>query len=138
MNDQRLLERIRYLARHPDARDGFDQSRLIESIMSYLRQILNSKQGNALTVPDFGVPDFTNMSSHDGIDSVTEIERSITETIANYEPRLAKVKVTNVTAGPQATSVQFKVEAAILAEGKTIPVVFETILNPNGRIEISG
>ena len=105
--------------------------------MSYLRQIMNSKQGNALTAPDFGVPDFTNMSTHEGNDSVMEIERAITETITNYEPRLTRVKVTNATEGAQATLVQFKIEASVIADGKTIPVVFETILTPNGRIEIN-
>lgn len=137
MNEQRLLERIRLMELDPDRRDVADPVQVVNSILDHLRMILNTRQGSAQIAPDFGVPDFTAMVSAVGIiDSVREIEASLTEVILKYEPRLDDIKLDFNPRDDSPLSLQFKLQAKLTLEDRDMPVVFETVLDPDGRITI--
>ncbi len=136
MNEQRLLERIRLMEEDPDRRDTVEAGQVIKSILSYLRMILNTRQGNAQIAPDFGVPDFTSMIGATGLDAVRDIEASMTEVILKFEPRLENVNITFIPDEDMPLSLQFKLHAKLALEGQEMPVVFETVLDPDGRINV--
>ncbi|WP_027722041.1 type VI secretion system baseplate subunit TssE [Maridesulfovibrio zosterae] len=136
MNEQRLLERIRFMEQDPDRRDVAEPGQVVKSILNYLRMILNTRQGNAQIAPDFGVPDFTSMIGATGLDAVRDIEESMTEVILKYEPRLENVKIEFIPDEDMPLSLQFKLQAKLALEGHDMPVVFETVLDPDGRINI--
>jgi type VI secretion system protein len=130
------LEQIRYIEDHPDKRGLSDPARVVASILAHLRKILNTRQGSALIAEDYGVPDFTDLASNFGLDAIPDIERSINQTILKYEPRLSNVKVAYVPQASDVLSVPFKLEAEIRLEDRVVPVVFETVLEADGRINI--
>jgi len=120
----------------PDRRDVADPVQVVNSILGHLRMILNTRQGNAQIAPDFGVPDFTSMVGATGLDAVRDIEASMTEVIMKYEPRLEGIKIEFVPEEDMPLSLQFKLQAKISLEDREMPVVFETVLDPDGRIMI--
>ncbi|CCO24155.1 type VI secretion system baseplate subunit TssE [Maridesulfovibrio hydrothermalis] len=136
MNEQRLLERIRYMEQEPDSRDTAEPGQVVKSILDYLRMILNTRQGNAQIAPDFGVPDFTSMIGSTGLDAVRDIEESMTEVILKYEPRLENVKIEFIPEEDMPLSLQFKLQAKLALDDQEVPVVFETVLDPDGRIMV--
>lgn len=139
LNEQRLLERIRSIENKTDSHDSMDTSQVIASVVGYLRHILNTRQGNAQIAPDFGVPDFTNMIGASGLDGIQSIQDAITAVIIKYEPRLASVHVEFAPEEVSPLSMQFKLYAKLRInriDNREIPVVFETVLDPNGRIKV--
>lgn len=136
MSEQRLLERIRLMELDPDSREVADPTQVVNSILRYLRLILNTRQGSVEIAPDFGVPDFTAMVGSSGLDSVRDIESSINEVILKYEPRLQHVKIEFIPQEDSPLALQFKLQAQLMLEHRGMPVVFETILDPDGRITV--
>jgi len=120
----------------PDRREVTEPVQIVNSVLGHLRMILNTRQGSAQIAPDYGVPDFTAMVGTSGLDSVRDIEASMTEVILKYEPRLQSVKVEFSPQEDSLLSLQFKLEARLSVEDREMPVVFETILDPDGRISV--
>lgn len=136
MNEQRLLERIRQMEQNPDYRDVAEPVQVVNSILGYLRMILNTRQGSVEIAPDFGVPDFTAMFGASGLDSVRDIEASLTEVILKFEPRLQNVKLEFIPQEDAPLALQFKLQARLSLESREMPVVFETVIDPDGRITV--
>jgi type VI secretion system protein len=136
MHEERLLERIRDIERNPDRRGAVDSTSTVQSVMAHLRRILNTRQGTALIAEDFGVPDFTNLGSTFGQDTIPDIQKAITEVIRKYEPRLHRVDVTYQPQAGDELGVFFKLEGSIDTESKSIPVVFETVIDPDGKVRL--
>ena len=136
MHEERLLERIRDIERNPDRRGAVDSASTVQSVMNHLRQILNTRQGTALIAADYGVPDFTNLGSTFGQDTIPDIQQAITEVIIKFEPRLKKVAVVYTPQIGDVLGVTFKLEGSIETEARNIPVVFETVIDPDGKIRV--
>ena len=62
----------------------------LDSIIEHLRGLLNTRQGEAPAVPDFGVVDFTDLV-HNFPEAIQTLQRCIRTTILQYEPRLKNV-----------------------------------------------
>lgn len=107
----------------------------VESIVDHLRSLLNSKIGNAATVPDYGIVDFTDIV-HDLPASIIRLQDSIRTTILTYEPRLKNVTVRFVP-GSDPLRLNFEI-AARLDDDKRRIVRFETNLTAGGRVTVSG
>ncbi len=120
----------------PDRRESADSARLIDSVIGYLRNILNTRQGNAQIAPDFGVPDFTAMVGASGLDAIRSIQKSMTDVIMKYEPRLDSVHLEFTPEDDSPLSMQFRMNAMLKLDGEDIPVIFETVLEPDGRINV--
>jgi type VI secretion system protein len=136
MRERRLLERLRAIEQDPNWRGESDPKGAVRSVLDHLGKILNTRQDSAPISPDLGVPDFTALASSFGTDSVPEIEEAITRVIRKYEPRLANIQVSFDARPDRAFSIAFKLTASIAVEGRQAPVVFETVLNPDGRISV--
>ncbi len=136
MREKRLLERLRAVELDPDWRGGSDPAAAIQSVLGHVVKILNTRQGSTPIAPDFGVPDFTSIASTFGAESVAQIEEAIVRVIQKFEPRLTAVRVSFEPQEDRAFALAFKLQAQLAAEGQATPVVFETILNPDGRIVV--
>lgn len=133
----RLLERLMTAQKQGPQPKENDLSAYVASIGSYLDRILNTKQGNSLCNPDLGMPDITNFAQYGGAE-VEALETSMSETISRFEPRLRDVEVRYMPEKNTSFNMAFSLTAKIQHEGTLIPVIFETILLPDGRIEIQG
>lgn len=63
-----------------------------EAIREHLEVLLNAHIGESATVPDFGLPDLTNLM-RDFPEGVNRLEKSIRDLVARYEKRLDSVRV---------------------------------------------
>lgn len=79
----------RFLRRLATDRREVDVSR---SIAEHLQALLNSREGSSATVPDFGLPDLTDIV-HIMPEGLQVVQNIIRDIVLKYEPRLAKVKV---------------------------------------------
>jgi type VI secretion system protein len=134
MHEERLLERIRSAEREPLRRGGDNQRRCIDSVLSHLQRILNTRQGNVPIAADYGVPDFLDFLQTYP-DSVHEIERNIRNAIDKYEPRLTGASVTYVQDEDDTLTLRFQIIACLTMEGGR-KVFFETVVDSDGRIHI--
>ncbi|SNR89753.1 type VI secretion system protein [Humidesulfovibrio mexicanus] len=136
MREKRLLERLRAVELNPDWRGGADPAAGVRSVLEHIAKMLNTRQGSAPIAQDYGVPDFTSIASTFGAESVGQVEEAITAVILRYEPRLSGVKVSFEPQADRPFSLAFRLSARLTGEGRQTPVVFETILNPDGRITV--
>ena len=136
MFDERLLERIRNLESNPDTRVERSLTRKINSIINHLQNLLNTHQGNVLIADDYGIPDITN-SHGEGITELTRrIENTLQQTILKYEPRLKNVRVELLSEKEDVLNMRFKLEA-VLVHDNTTPVILETVVSADGKVDIS-
>lgn len=136
MHELRLLERL-HDAEAGGNDDRTPSERASASVLGYLVKILNTRQGSAQIAKDFGIPDFTNIASSYGVESVPDIERAIEQVIATYEPRLTDVHVTYDPRKDDPLAIPFTLQASLVLDGQRVPVVFETVLGSDGRIAVS-
>jgi type VI secretion system protein len=137
MTEERLLERLRTWKEEPRRRAREDPRRTIDSILRHLGRILNTKRGNVPIAEDYGVPDLTDFVSFD-FESVGEIQRSLRQVIQRYEPRLKVLQVSFVPQEEGALSLHFEIAGRLATSEGKIPVHFETIVDGNGRVSVSG
>ena len=83
MANRGLLSRLGARAPRPDP---------IGDVVEHLKVLLNTRQGESLTVPDYGVIDFTDLV-HAFPLSISELQQAIRMTITTFEPRLRNVVV---------------------------------------------
>jgi type VI secretion system protein len=135
MREERLTERIRAWNSGRYRRGRQDSKRMMESIIRYLECILNTRQGNAQIADDFGIPDFTDFKSAFP-EAHRDLERVIRQTIQKYEPRLKSVRVKFNHQDDALLTVSFQIIASLILEGRKDAVVFESILDSDGKISI--
>jgi len=107
----------------------------VESIIEHLRDLLNTRQGEAVTVPDFGVIDFTDLV-HNFPDAIQLLQRSIRATILQYEPRLKNVVVQHVRDENDLLVLKFQISAQVASKTGRGAVRFETQLRAGGHVTV--
>jgi type VI secretion system protein len=135
MFKERLLERIKNLEEHSGQVISSNASREISSISLHLQKLLNTHQGGVLIGEDYGVPDLTNLPGEGITDAGRRIERIITNVIRKYERRLSNVRIIMESRENDLLTLRFKLEAT-LAQDKSIPVIFETVVRSDGKVDI--
>lgn len=65
------------------------------SIVEHLRVLLNTRKGDSVTVPGFGVVDFTDLV-HSFPSAIQTLQVAIRATVLEFEPRLRNVSVRHV------------------------------------------
>ncbi len=136
MFKERLLERVSHMSENPSYRpDVLDADVELRSILKYVQNILSTRQGSVVISYDFGIPDVTNFHDKSYGEYIKEMENSLVKTILKYEPRLKNVKVVYDKDENKTTVMHFKIEAQ-LRNYEDIPVVFETVINPDGKVVI--
>jgi len=135
--ERSLLDRID--DPRPDAprRVEEDTEALADSVLSHLQRMLNTRQGNCLTVPDYGIPDFTDMV-HNFPEAVGQMQRAIRNSVERYEPRLRKVRVTPTNPGDDFLQLRFEITAELLTADEDASVWFETTIAPDGHVRVRG
>lgn len=109
----------------------------VESILQHLRNLLNTKQGNTLIQPDYGVPDF-NDYVYSFPDAIYQIQRSICESIKKFEPRLTNVNVNYIENPDDPLSLRFEITAQLQTSKDKPSIKFQTIMDASGQVEIKG
>lgn len=105
-----------------------------ESIAGHLRVLLNTRVGEAATVPRFGVADFTDLA-HQFPGAIQTLQQSIRTTLQEFEPRLKGVGVRWVPDEDPLT-LRFEITAQ-LAEGAGRGAVrFSTVMAAGGSFEV--
>ena len=132
-----MTERIRSWNKAPDRRGGPDPKRMIDSIIGHLERILNTRRGSTQIAADYGVPDFSDFRS--GFpEAIRDLERTIRNTIQTYEPRLKAVRVKFIPQDENMLAVSFQIVARLILEEEKDPVVFESIIDSDGKVTIRG
>lgn len=105
-----------------------------EAIIEHLRVLLNTRQGEVVCSPTYGVVDFTDVV-HSIPSSMQVLVKSIRATIMEHEPRLKNVTVRPAT--PEGDLVlRFEISAQLVNQkGKTLR--FATTVRPGGRYDLS-
>ncbi|MBF0527912.1 MAG: type VI secretion system baseplate subunit TssE [Deltaproteobacteria bacterium] len=138
MIQERLLERLRHIESDPEYRGVPDPNRIIASIMNHLQKILNTRQGSAPIDDNYGVPDFTDLAVTFSSESVRDLSRAIKAVINNYEPRLSNVQIAATPQGDRVLELHFKIEGRLnMGNNMDMPVSFETVVDPDGRIQVN-
>ena len=124
MSSRGLLSRLATGARQNDT---------VSSGVDHLRDMLNTPQGESITVPDYGLVDFADVC-HNMPEAIGSIQQSIRATILKYEPRLRNVSVRFVPSDDQ-LSVRFEVVAR-LADSRRSVVRLRTAMNTGGHMTV--
>jgi len=138
VNEFRLLERVARwesgAARSNAARAGL----LVESVITHLRCILNTRQGSVPLDSQFGVPDFTNLAGGLSSGSVRDIENAIRQVVMRYEPRLRSPRVSLRADAGDPMSLRFDLDGRVNVDGQDLPLQLSTVVGSNGKVSVGG
>lgn len=137
MREKRLLERIGSWSKELGRRTREDPKRTFDSVLKHLQRMLNTRQGSVPIAEEYGVCDFTAFAGAYP-DSIRDFERSIRQTIQKFEPRLKAVRVSLIPSDEDVLSLRFQIVAKLATEEKSIPVLFEGLVDSKGKISIRG
>ena len=136
--ERTLLERLAN-PRAEEARSAeANPAALTASVVGHLRQLLNSRQGNAPAQDDYGLPDISEMV-HSFPASASGLQRAIKAIIEKYEPRLTGVNVMLVESEDDVLCLRFQITAQIVSpsEKRRRPIYVDTVVESSGRISVS-
>ena len=131
-----MLERLSRMEEAPDDRIERNINRLVKSVIGHLQRLLNTHQGSVPIADDYGVPDITNAPGESFDDTTRRIEKTIQQVIMKYEPRLTNVHLNLISDKNDVLNLRFKMEA-VLVQDHTTSVVFETVVNSDGKVSIT-
>ncbi len=126
-----LLERI---ARSVDGARVQGGQADIASVVANLREIFNARQGSSTARPDYGMPDFGDLTFGFTM-LVPEIAQAIAQQIQRFEPRLADVQVRPREDADSIGAVRFAIRARLVGD-EAGPVVIDGALSGDGRLEV--
>lgn len=75
-----------------------DHGGRVQSIKEHLAILLNTRRGSIPHLPDYGLPESTQVSMKDRI-SISGFGKALEETVRKYEPRLTRVRVRSMEQG---------------------------------------
>ncbi len=133
--DRTLLERLADPDPERQRTVREDPRRVVDSVMRNLQKLLNTRQGEALIQPDYGMPDITECAEGSP-ETLDRVCRAIKTTVEKFEPRLHRVRVTHLPTGND-LNLHFGITGQIVTEREQIPVYFNTTVNPSGNAVIA-
>lgn len=136
MREKSLMDRLRNPDPAGERSTQIDSGRLADSVMVNLRQLLNSRQGLAQTVDDYGLPDLTDVI-HTFPEALDVCKRSIRQSIEKYEPRLTNVSVEYVANPDDIFTLQFEIRGKMKTDRDAVPIAFHTKLNASGKARVT-
>jgi type VI secretion system protein len=135
VRERTLLGRLRDPETDAVRRAGEDLGAVEESVGEHLRQMLNTRQGCCRTVPDYGIPDLTEIV-RDSPESMDAIQKAIRRSIEQYEPRLTNVRVKFTPSEDDVLKLSFEITARIVVGSKKADVRFATRIDATGRVDV--
>ncbi len=136
MNGTRLLERIRAMDEAPHSTQEVNPMELQESILNHLSKVFNTRQESAIIGQDFGIPDFSSLNSNFDAEEIATIEESLLNIVNRYEKRIKNAQIYFTPDPKEPLKMQFALSGELVHHGETMPIMFETVLTPTGRITI--
>lgn len=114
-----------------------DPSRSVDdlaSVFGNLHSLLNTREGDAPAVPDFGILDLSDLI-HNFPDASQYVQKSIRDTILKYEPRLTSVRVRAVESADP-LKLAFEISARLEAGARASRVHMRTEISAQGRASV--
>jgi len=106
----------------------------VHSIVGNLRALLNTRLGDSMAAHGFGVVDFVDLI-HQFPTAAQTIQRSIRDTITQFEPRLRNVRVRIADSGDPLT-LAFEVSARMVGDKRRGLVRVRTEMSQGGRVKV--
>ena len=107
----------------------------VDAIVEHLRVLLNTRQGEAICAPSYGVLDFTDVV-HAMPGATQTLVRAIRATILEHEPRLRNVTVRPV--GDEGDLLlRFEISGQLASQRSGRTLRFATTIRPGGRYDVS-
>jgi type VI secretion system protein len=133
-----LLTRIAHAADpHSSERSTWKAQDLEASLREHLSQMLNTRAGSALTCPDYGVLEVSEVV-HDFPDAIGIVQRSLKNTIQQYEPRLRNVQVRHVKSEMSLLTLEFEITAQYqLPDGRRMPLRFGLGVDGSSNVSVT-
>ncbi len=103
------------------------ERQLLQSIISNLTRLFNTRRSSIQHLPEYGLPDITDIY-RDVPDSIIELQRIIKNVVEAYEPRLRRVRVEHERTDPFAMRLEFLLSGAIIDGDR---VSFQTTFSSN-------
>ena len=135
MSERSLLERLRDPRSAGDRSASLNVRAATRSVLSHLGRMFNSRQGHSLTVPEYGLPDLTDFMREFPA-SAGGMEKSIQQSIEQFEPRLRNVRVRFNRSDKDTLLLTFSIKAKLVVEDKTAPISFNANLDSEGRLKV--
>ncbi len=108
----------------------------VAAIVAHLQVLLNTRRGDAVTAPEFGVTDFSDLA-HEFPGAIPTLVKSIKATVVEFEPRLKNVNVRHLAEDGSLT-LRFEISAQ-LAKGRVVRTLrLATTVRPGGHIDVTG
>ena len=107
----------------------------VGAIVEHLRVLLNTRQGEAICAPTYGVLDFTDVV-HAMPGAAQTLARSIKATILAHEPRLKNVVVRPATQDGELV-LRFEISAQLANQRAGRTLHFATTVRAGGRYDVS-
>lgn len=133
--ERSLLERLRDPEGESARTIHENPARLAESVLANLRSLLNSRPGMSSALPEYGIPDLSDIA-YSMPDSAGRMRNAIRTAIERYEPRLRRVTVKYVSDPMDPLTLRFDVTAELVTNEARATVQFETRYDPTGRVSI--
>ena len=104
----------------------------LRSILGNLGRLFNTRRGTLLHVPEFGLPDISNVSRAVPAE-VESIRRAIREAVERFEPRLRRVRVDQDVSDQSSPYLVFLLSAEMAQLGR---VQFQTTIRADDLVEV--
>ena len=109
---------------------------MVESVISHLRSLLNTRQGSCETLEDYGMPELEGKTGARNL-LASEMEAEIRNTIGRYEPRLRRVQVRYEALDEEFLMPRFVVTAQLTSRDDfPKDVSFSTVVDPIGKVRV--
>jgi type VI secretion system protein len=112
--------------------DTGSEDHLVLSVISNLERIFNARRGSLVHLPDYGLPDISEIY-RDMPDSVVELQQAVREVIEKYEPRLHRVRVEHQNTDPYAMRLIFLLSGELSDRRK---VRFQTTFSSHETVDV--
>ncbi|MDE1995271.1 MAG: type VI secretion system baseplate subunit TssE, partial [Rhizobiaceae bacterium] len=109
---------------------------IMNSVLSNLRSILNSRRNCCETRPDYGLQDFN--ATEDYRSSIPMIARDVERQIRLFEPRVRNVVVRAIEDKTQPSQLIFHINGELAYSDRTVRVSFDSVLGSDGHMRVRG
>ena len=107
----------------------------MDSVRAQLSRLLNARHGMSEAQPDYGLPALADLTIGAG-DHVQKVRDAIQTAISKYEPRLRRVRVTQVADEDELRTLSFRVDAVLVSQTGEHRVWYETSLGGDGQFDV--
>ncbi|GHG83101.1 type VI secretion system baseplate subunit TssE [Comamonas sp. JC664] len=108
---------------------------VVESIAEHLRHLLNTRKGESVATPGYGILDLNDIV-HSYPSAIPRMTQSIRTAIQDFEPRLKSVVVTHTEDAADPTALRFDITAQLATRERKGLVRFHTQVHPGGRVDL--